>query len=118
MKVDSDPDLVSLPYLAKAALAKLKPEEQMMFVAEYKRKYKRKLPAYLWNLFLTPAAMFLYVGRTGMCFVVIAVAIITLGWGALIWALFELVYIPHRIRNYNEKLAVNLLRDHKTLMGA
>jgi len=102
------PDSISdkLPSMVKVELVKMSPEQQALFVEEYRRKKKSTGVAYLlWFFF---GLYWIYLGKIGWWFVYF----LTLG-GLGIWAFVNPFLIPSMVRNYNKDKAMDVFRDLK-----
>lgn len=111
MKLAVEPSLVkSLPPTVKIALSKMETEEQMLFVEEFKKKKRSLVAMFLCAVFL-PSFQFLFLGRTGLFFAFW----LTFAFAG-IWYLVELFLTPRRVRDYNEDVAVEILRNQKLLV--
>ena len=100
--------LPHIPATAKAALAKMTPEEQTLFQSEFEKK-KRSTG---WMIFLSiffPIQLLL-LGKTGLWWVFI----LTLG-GCGFWAIAEIFMTPRRTREYNSDIASKILTDMKIM---
>jgi len=101
MKTDSS----MVPNYILESVDKLPPEQKEKFWAEYNNNSKKLLTAYLLWLI---GFHYLYFNKFGTQFLYI----ITLG-GFLIWALFDLLFMPKIINKYNKKVAQEALRNAK-----
>lgn len=99
-----------VPPTVKLSLLKASPEQQQVFVSEYKRKS--------WNGFLYfILAIFgihlLIMGRYALF------ALFFVTWGGLvIWYIVELFYVWKRVGNRNESVAAEIMRDIKIMDSA
>lgn len=97
----------SLPSMVKNELATLSAQRQEEFVEEYNRKKKSTGLAYLlWLLF---GWHYAYVGKwsTQVLYWVLFVFIL--------WVLIDLFRIPNIIRDYNKDVAMDVMRNLKSI---
>ncbi|MDG1286680.1 MAG: hypothetical protein P8P30_03840 [Rickettsiales bacterium] len=98
-----------LPTSVKVPLAKMKDEEQALFADEYKRK--RKSLGFMYFLaILLPGFQFFSFKHASLFWLFHLTF-----WGFGIWYIIELFLTPRRTRNFNEDLAVQILRDQKMM---
>ncbi|MHC1791782.1 TM2 domain-containing protein [Solidesulfovibrio sp.] len=111
MSLAIEPSIAArIPTSAKAALAKMTDEQQMMFVEEFKRRSKSTgLMVFLAIVF--PIQLFL-LGKVGLGFVFL----LTMG-GFWLWYIVEWFLTPGRVREYNADVATKIVMEIK-VMGA
>ena len=103
--------LDSLPSVVRHALLKLSDTDQMSFVEEYKRKRKSIAVGYvMWILF---SAHNVYLDRgIGMWLLQVIACACVVG---IPWVLYDLFVIPSKIRELNNDIAKEILRDIKIM---
>ena len=84
------------------------PEQRAIFDREYSRK-KRATGGMIVLAILFPIQLFL-LGRTGL-----GIAFILTVGGGSIWWIIEWFLTPSRVRTYNEEVAMQIVRDLKTI---
>jgi hypothetical protein len=93
----------TLPAMVRHSLAKLPAERQAEFLELYRKRAKSTAVGYLlWFI----AWHYAYVGKWGVQFLFW----FTLG-GLFVWWLVDAFRIPGLVRQYNEDVAVSLMRD-------
>ena len=104
------PDKVStsIPQSVRDELVRMPVEQQYQFVNDFETQSKSLLMAYLCSLIYCHYGLLGRWAMTGWMLTSLFVAS-TLGF---IWWLIDLVRIPEMVREYNERLAVDLI--HKT----
>ena len=100
----------TLPSSLKQALGQMPEAQQHTFEEEYKRKMKVPMTMQLLAIFF-PIQHFL-MGKTGTGILFW----MTCG-GGMIWWLVDIFTIGGRVRNHNEEVSRNLVRDMK-IMGS
>lgn len=100
----------TLPAMVRNELDKLPAQRQEEFVEEYRRKAKSSGPAYL--LWFLVGGHYLYLGKWGIQFLFW----ITLG-GLLVWWLADLFRLPGMLRDFNQDVAVDVLKNLETHAG-
>ncbi len=100
----------SLPAMVRNELANLSAQKQEEFVEEYKRKAKSTGAAYV--LWLLLGWHYVYLRKWG-----IQILFWLTAGGFLIWWIVDLFRIPGLIRDYNKDIAVDVLRNLKTIGG-
>lgn len=99
-----------LPSMVKVSLAKMPEEKQAMFVEEYKRKKKSVGLAYFF-LLICLGMPYGYLGKWGL-----QIVYWLTGAGAILWFLYLLFALPGLVRDYNQDVASQVVRDLK-IMG-
>jgi TM2 domain-containing membrane protein YozV len=96
----------SLPAMVKVQLIKMTPEQQALFVEEYRRKKKSTGLAYV--LWFVIGLHYVYLGKVGWQFFYwLTIA------GLFIWGFIDLFRIHGMVRNYNKDIAMDIFRDLK-----
>lgn len=100
-----------LPSTVKLAFLKAQPEQQQVFVSEYKKKSWNPLLCFIMAIFL----VHLFYMRK----ILLGVLFVFTFGGFGIWYLAELVYVWFRVKNHNEEVSAEIMRDIKIMdMGA
>ena len=81
--------------------------EQLTFESEYNQQKKNLVPMILATIFF----VHFFYSRIGLGVVYIIVCLLPLF--GLVWWVFEISMIRKRLRDHNDALAVNLMRDMK-----
>lgn len=97
------------PPIVQNALGKMDEDQQLTFKSEYDKHKKTLAPMILATVFFIH--FFLY-GRVGLGVVYVVTMFFTIGF---IWWAVEICMIGKRLRDHNDELAVNLMRDMKIL---
>ena len=97
----------SLPSVVRSELVNYSPQEQEMFVEEFRRKAKSKGVGFLLWLF---GLHYAYVAKWGL----LIAFLFTMG-GFFIWWIVDLFRVPGIIRDYNKDVAMDVLRNIKLL---
>ncbi len=100
----------TLPSTIKQALASMSDAQQEMFEEEYKRKMKPPMKMQLLAIFFPIQHFLMDKAGTGVFFW------LTCG-GGTIWWMIDMFAIGGRVRNFNEEIARNLVRDMKIMGG-
>jgi hypothetical protein len=110
----------ALPPEVLAEVARLAPAQQAAFVDAYRVRSKSLFLAYLTSLLYCHYALLGRWAMSGIMFVSLFCAA-AVGW---VWWLIDLVRMPRMVREYNDHLALEILRslegrvDHAALGGA
>ena len=99
----------NLPTMVKAELCKMSPDKQQMFVEEYNRKKKSVGLAYFF-LIVCLGMPYGYLGKWGLQLVYWFT-----GMGFFVWFVILLFMLPGMVGNYNKDVAIDTLRNLKTL---
>lgn len=84
---------------------------QMVFIAEFKRRCKTTRTAYLFWLIANIAGLHYLYLKKPLLFILF---LITFG-GFLIWWFVDLFRIPELVKNYNNTMSLSILRDIQIL---
>ena len=103
-----------LPSMVRTELGKFSPSNQEAFLEEFRRKSKGLSLAYLCSLLYCHYG---FLGRWGMTVIMWLASIATLGTVGLIWWLIDLFRMPSLIRNYNRDIAIDVLRNFKSIQA-
>jgi len=95
-----------LPGMVRSSLSQMSPEKQADFFQEYKRRRKSVATGYLAWLFV--GWHYLYIGKLGW-----QIAFWLSFGGLIIWWIIDVFRIPSLIRNYNQDIAIDIVRDVK-----
>jgi len=98
----------SLPAMVRNELENLSPQKQAEFLEEYRRKTKSLSVAYVAWFFL--GWHYAFLGKWGAQFLFW----ITCG-GIAVWWVIDLFRIPGMIRDHNKDIAINILKNLKTI---
>jgi TM2 domain-containing membrane protein YozV len=98
-----------IPPMVKSELAKLSPQKQSEFLHEFERKAKSTGLAYLCLILF--GIHYAYLGRWGIQIIFW----ITCG-GFLLWWLIDLFRVGGLIRDKNQDIAVDAMRNLKSIM--
>ncbi len=96
----------ALPPAVRDEVARLPAAQQEAFVLAYRARSKSLFLAYLTSLLYCHYALLGRWAMTGVMFVSLFVAA-AVGW---VWWLIDLVRMPQMVREYNDRLAVDILR--------
>jgi TM2 domain-containing membrane protein YozV len=113
MAIESTPVRLpsGLPLLVTERLAGMSTGRQEVFVAEYRRRQKSTVGAYLcWVLI---GLHYLYLKRWGA-----QIAFWLTAGGLVVWWFVDLFRMPFLVRAYNQDVAVAVLRDQAIIGGA
>ncbi|MFW5893939.1 MAG: hypothetical protein ACOC0L_01055 [bacterium] len=102
-----------LPEAARGVLAEQSEKIQNAFAQEYERRRRKVRNTYLLLLFL-PGLHFFQLGFSFLRLVLSVFFLFTIG-GLFLWWLLEWILAPRRIRKHNENLAMDVLKDVKSL---
>jgi len=109
MPLEIEPKIGSqLPLIVKKALSEMSTEDQLMFQKEFTRKAKSVGGMVALAIFF-PIQLFL-LGKTGL-----GIAFLLTAGGAGMWYIIEWFLTPKRVKEYNEELAVEIMRDIKIM---
>ncbi len=98
-----------LPSMVKVTLSKMSEEKQSMFVEEFKRKKKSLGLAYFF-LIICLGIPYGYLGKWGLQLVYWFT-----GAGLLFWFFYLLFALPGMVKNYNQDVASQVVRDLKIM---
>ena len=99
-----------LPSMVKVTLSKMSEEKQAMFVEEFKRKKKSLGLAYFF-LIICLGMPYGYLGKWGL-----QIVYWLTGMGFFLWFFYLLFALPGLVRDYNQDVASQVVRDLK-IMG-
>ena len=99
----------NLPSMVKNELAKMPAQKQQEFVEEFERKSKSLGLAYLFLLILF-WAHYGYMGKWGL-----QIVFWFTGGGFLIWWFIDLFRLPGLMKNYNQDIATDTMRNLKAI---
>lgn len=97
-----------LPSIVRSKLREMSDYQQCQFLEEFRRRQKRKRWAYLLWFFL--GWHYVYIGKWG----VQLLYWFTVG-GLWIWAIADLFRIPNLIRDFNSRVALDVLKDMRSI---
>lgn len=113
MSTISDPLRRQLPDAVLGVLDEQPEKTQTAFAKEYDRRRKKVRNTYLLLLFL-PGLHFFQLGFSFVRLVLSFSFIFTIN-GLFVWWLLEWFLAPRRVRKYNQDLAMDVLKDVKSL---
>ncbi len=95
--------------IVQNALSKMTEQQQLIFKSEYERQKKDLVPMVIATIFFLH---FFFYGRVGLGVVYVLVCTTLIG---LIWWAIELCMVGKRVQEYNDRIAVDIVRDMKML---
>lgn len=97
------------PSIVKLSLSKMSEEKQSMFVEEFKRKKKSLGLAYFF-LIICLGMPYGYLGKWGL-----QIVYWLTGMGGFLWFFYLLFALPGLVRDYNQDVASQIVRDLKNI---
>ncbi len=102
----------TLPVMVRDQLSAMPTQRQGAFLEEYRRRRKRIPVAYLaWLLF---GSHYAYLGGRWL----VQFGFWLTGGGGLVWWVFDAFRLPWMVRNHNQNVAIDVLRDMRAISGS